>query len=103
MHFVMISQKCVNKYTATHHCNSALLTLSFVVKSQKVIKCYLFHGGGFIRFFPQDIKTVFPTIFNMDHGANREFIENNRDLDNLIKKMSDEVIDEEFSKFQQNY
>ena len=75
------------------------MTLSFVVKKENVIKCYLFYGGGVIRFFPEDIKTVLPTIFNMEYVGNRDYIENDKDLDHLIKEMTAE----EFFKFQQNY
>jgi len=88
---------------ATHHCKNGLLTMSIIAKKENVIKCYLFYGGGVIRFFPEDIKIVFPTIFNMDYGGNRDYIEKDKELDNLIKIMKDQIVDEEFSKFQQYY
>ena len=91
------------QYTATSHCNNALLTMSIIVKKENVIKCYLFYGGGAIRFFPADIKIVFPKIFNMDYGGNRDYIENDYDLNNLMNKMKAELVDEDFSKFQENY
>ena len=77
--------------------------MSFVVKKESVIKCYLFYGGGIIRFFPEDIRTVFPKIFNMDYGENRDYINNDQDLIKLINEMKVQLVDQEFSKFVENY
>eukprot|EP01084_Bolivina_argentea_P300952 519051_1 len=45
--------------TSLAGCNN-VMTLSFHVESCDEIKCYLYWQGAFIRFFPQDIKTLLP-------------------------------------------
>merc|ERR1712129_571129 len=57
------------------NCHSALLTMSFHVHSNNVMKCYLCFAGQVIRFMPRDIITVLPILFNPDCNANREFRE----------------------------
>ena len=87
---------------SSNHCNGSLLTLSFIVQSRDVIKMYLYYNGGMIRFFPDDIKTVLPKIFNMDYGRNKQYIEKNQELDRRIQEMNGKVVDVEFAKFQSN-
>eukprot|EP01083_Nonionella_stella_P254455 874339_1 len=51
---------------AKNGCNGYTLTLSFHAKEEKEIKCYLFWSGQMIRFMPEDMKTLLPSIFNME-------------------------------------
>eukprot|EP01083_Nonionella_stella_P019172 53292_1 len=52
------------------HCHRRLLTLSFHVKTQEIIKCYLFWNGQMIRFMPSDIKDVLPRLFaSSEHNS----------------------------------
>ena len=50
-----------------------------------------------IRFFPDEIKLVFPEIFNMNE-KNQEFMQS-EDLDGLIKSMKQRLKDKYFDAF----
>jgi len=88
---------------ANSHCQGSLLTFCFHVKMMDVIKCYLYWNGQVIRFMPQDIKTVFPTMFNMKYGGNQDYIDKNQDLDKMIEEMQKKLVDKEFAAFQESY
>jgi len=90
---------------ANFSCSSALLTLSFHVKNENVIKLYLYHNGQSIRFMPGDIKVILPLLFNMKYGDNATWIEAEHEYgpDSYIKVMEDILKDEEFEAFQQSY
>ena len=85
------------------HCQSSLLTMSFHVKSMDEIKCYLYWNGQITRFWPDNIRTVFPEIFNMDYEGNRDFVAFERDLDLRINKMNKTIKDLPFKGFRQSY
>eukprot|EP00483_Globobulimina_turgida_P007897 UN07913 len=81
---------------SSSHCKGSLLTLSFICKEQDAIKAYLYWNGQITRFTPEDIRDVFPRLFNMEfnggekigNGAkslNQQFIENTKEIENLIK------------------
>ena len=61
--------------SASFSCFGSLLTFSFVAKSPTVVKCYLYWNGQGMRFFPEDIRTVLPKIFDLDSHGNREFLQ----------------------------
>jgi len=88
---------------AAFGCSGAMLTLSFHVKQEKVIKLYLFCNGQCMRFMPEDIKTVLPALFNMEFGDNKEWIEREEEVEEHIEQMKRVLIDEEFEAFQQSY
>lgn len=50
-----------------------------------------------IRFFPDEIKLVFPEIFNMDE-KNKEFMQS-KDLVGLINSMNKRLKDRQFDAF----
>ena len=84
-------------------CQSALLTLSFHVKTEEVIKLYLYHNGQCMRFMPDDIKTVLPLLFNMEYGNNAEWLTIHEEVDGCIDRMKRCLKDVEFEAFQQSY
>ena len=50
-----------------------------------------------IRFFPDEIKLVFPEIFNMEE-KNQAFMQS-QDLEELIKSMKERLKDRYFDSF----
>eukprot|EP01083_Nonionella_stella_P072717 196179_1 len=81
---------------------SSALTLSFHVRQEKVIKCYLFWSGQMIRFMAEDVRTVLPNIFNMKYPGNQDLIDGNNpnmDLDEIIAEIKGKLVDEEFDAF----
>ena len=83
-------------------CDAGILTASFHVKQEKVIKMYLYHNGGCIRFMPEDIKSVLPTLFNMKREDNVKFIESG-EADRCIQRLQGLLVDNEFDAFQESY
>eukprot|EP01084_Bolivina_argentea_P230363 388595_1 len=75
--------------------HGSLLTLSIHAQASDIIKCYLYWNGGGIRFFPRDIVTVLPQIFNMDwnDGENKTFINNGEEIKRFITEMTPKVPD----------
>ena len=106
------SKKEPSKYTdiGVHFsCKSALLTLSFHVKTDEVIKLYLYHNGQCMRFMPEDIKTILPTLFNLKYADNEGWL-NRKDpdsdeleVDRYINEMKKYLKDVEFDAFRQSY
>jgi len=86
-------------------CKQALLTLSFHVKQEDVIKLYLYHNGQSIRFMPSDIKDVLPILFNMKwmNEANKRWLAREKEVNSYIERMERCLKDVEFEAFQQSY
>ena len=80
----------------------SLLTLSFHVKEERVIKLYLFCNGQSIRFMPDDVRDILPTLFNMDYGGNAKWIKL-KDVQGYIDQMKDCLVDDQFTAFQQSF
>eukprot|EP01083_Nonionella_stella_P147863 467139_1 len=114
------NEKCENKVGSNirsiSHCHGALLTLSIIAREEDVVKAYLYWYGQIIRFEPQDIKTVLPELFNMkwNNGqpledeqlsANEQFLDqsNMDNVNQLIQKMKQVMIDRPFQSFVQKY
>eukprot|EP00483_Globobulimina_turgida_P009741 UN09760 len=88
---------------ASFHCKGGLITFSFHVKAIDVIKCYMYWNGTIIRFMPEDIKTVLPKMFDMGYADNQAYIDDNKDLEGMIKEMQEKLVDKEFKAFQESY
>ena len=84
--------------------DESLLTLSFYVKSDEVVKLYLYRHGQLLRFMPEDIRTVLPKLFNMNYGKkiNQQFLKS-KNVDEHIDRMKGLLKDVEFEAFQQSY
>merc|ERR1719334_3050463 len=64
-----------------------LLTLSIHVVEAEVVRAYLHWNGTVMRFFPDDVKDVFPFIFNMEYQGNAECLEGG--ADGFIQQMKE--------------
>merc|ERR1712154_501383 len=80
---------------ANSACGGSVMTLSFHVKQENVIKLYLYMNGQCIRFMPEDVKAVLPVLFNMEFGDNKQWIKT-KEADSLIKQMNRGLKDEQF-------
>ena len=87
---------------AAFDCGGSLLTLSIHAKQQDLIKAYLYWNGKMMRFMPEDIKTVFPLIFNMDYKGNREFMKMEV-LDGYVDDLKAALIDRDFASFSRQH
>ena len=69
------------------------------------VKCYLYYNGEMIRFFPDQIRALFPTMFNMKYDENTFFLKNkkNKELDTFIKYMEEILIDTSFEQFMKTF
>jgi len=97
------------------HCKGALLVLSLIAKEAGSIKGYLYWNGQITRFMPEDIKILFPKLFNMkwNNGQkvgkgqlskNEEFMANKEgELDELIGKMKKQLTCKYYKGFVQSY
>ena len=83
--------------------NGSLLTLSFHVKQEDVIKLYLCSNGQTIRFMPGDLRDVLPVLFNMDYKGNAEWIKQKKIVEQHIGKLQEQLVDVQFTSFQQSY
>merc|ERR1712228_697917 len=85
-------------------CKGAFLTFSFHVKAVDEVKCYLYWNGQIIRFMPEDIRNVFPKIFNMDwcHGDNAKWLKKNEMLDGMLLDMKSVIKDAHFEGFKKS-
>jgi len=86
-----------------HDCSGALLTVSFHVKQENVVKAYLCCNGQSMRFMPEDIGTVLPLLFNMDYGANSKFFRAKHVVDGFVKSMRGVLKDDGFEGFVNAY
>merc|ERR1712087_808732 len=79
--------------TTAFHCKGSLMTLSVIAQEVDVVQCYLYWNGQMTRFMPQDVKVLFPKLFNMKwnvrkplgnnaKSANESFVES-KELDAL--------------------
>ena len=74
------------------------MTLSLHVIEEDIVKAYLHWSGKVMRFMPEDVKTLFPKIFNMKYGDNKEFM-SRQVVDGFIKQMKETLRDREFDTF----
>ena len=79
-----------------------LLTLSIHVLEEDVVRAYLHWNGRTMRFMPEDIKDVFPFIFNMDFKGNKEYMKRDG-LNRNINEMKLTLKDREFETFLKKY
>lgn len=94
-------------------CKSALMTFSFHVKSEDVIKLYLYHNAQSMRFMPEDIKNILPLLFNMKYGnginekwlKSKEKVKDKESMvvDSYIDRLKSCLKDVEFEAFKQSY
>ena len=84
---------------------SSVLTFSFHVKTEDVIKLYLYHNGQCMRFMPEDIKNILPLLYNMKYGngMNEKWLGRTKEVDSYIDRMKRCLKDIEFDAFQQSY
>ena len=88
--------KNVNTQTAA---KGSIMTLSFHVKKDNVIKLYLYWNGQCIRFMPEDVRDLLPVLFNMNYRDNAEWIRR-EGVDRYINELKDMMVDVEFAYFQ---
>ena len=93
----MIADKDKN-IGAAFHAKGGLLTFSFQCKASDQIKCYMYWQGQMIRFFPDEIETVFSQIFNMDCDDNKTYFENEH-FKTTIANIKDKLQDKKFNAF----
>ena len=90
-------------------CKSSLMTLSFHVKTEEVIRLYLYFNGQSMRFMPEDIKDVLPRLFNLEYADNPGWLTRKDpdgdilEVDRYINRMKRCLKDVEFEAFQQSY
>jgi len=79
-----------------------VITFSFYAKKENVVKLYCYYNGQCMRLMPDDVKVIFPCLFNMDYGDNKQWIKS-KEVDECIEKMNDGLSDIEFAAFSQSY
>ena len=76
------------------------------------VKCYLYYDGRMFRFFTNEIRILFPTMFNMEYHYNLSFLTNqkkkksetdkkerDKPLDMYIKSINKVLKDKSFNQF----
>eukprot|EP00486_Rosalina_sp_Unknown_P015646 CAMPEP_0201595080 /NCGR_PEP_ID=MMETSP0190_2-20130828/192205_1 /ASSEMBLY_ACC=CAM_ASM_000263 /TAXON_ID=37353 /ORGANISM="Rosalina sp." /LENGTH=344 /DNA_ID=CAMNT_0048054949 /DNA_START=190 /DNA_END=1223 /DNA_ORIENTATION=- len=87
------------------HAKGGLLTISFIVEEADRIKAYLYYNGQMHYLKPEDIKSVFVKLYNMDSGMygpkNKEFIAKRADA--AVLQMNKRLKDKYLKYFQEQY
>eukprot|EP01083_Nonionella_stella_P118756 354595_1 len=78
-----------------HEC--VKLFLSPCISGNKIL-CYLYYFGGHLRFYAQDIISVFSNIFDLDYQNNNQFL-NGDAIKRFANALSATIRDEEFEHF----
>ena len=86
----------IGSQTAAH---SSIMTFSFHVIQENVIKLYLYYNGQCIRFMAEDIYVVLPALCNMEYGNNKEFISQFSDECGYVSRLDKVLKDEDFESF----
>jgi len=86
---------------SSSHADGRVLTFSFHVISQDIVRIYLYKSGQMIRFFPEDLKVLLPRFYDMNFGGNAMF-KISRAMDECIGRMKGKLNDVMFSSFQEN-
>lgn len=82
--------------TITNAYKGKTLTLSFHVDHQESVRCYLFWNGCYIRIvYPQDLKKILLSIFDVEYKDNKTYLE--QKADDELNKLK--VKDDTFDKF----
>ena len=89
--------------SAAFHCKGSLITFSFQCKWQNEIKCFLYWNGQMIRFFGDEVETIFPRIFNMDHEDNNMDYFGTDEFKNDIDYINEKLRDRKFEAFQSSF
>merc|ERR1712173_108267 len=107
--FVDASRQCLlpgldddDNISVSDPCQGGVITFSFCAKKENVVKLYLYFNGQCMRLMPEDVKVIFPCLFNMDYGDNKQWIES-KEVDECIENMNEGLMDTEFAAFQQSY
>ena len=74
-------------FSASEGMNGKNFILSFHVQAVDNIKCYVYHNGTSIRFFPEDMVNVWPKWFNMTTDKNKDFISQKEKLLDRLKNV----------------
>ena len=82
------------------HYDGRVITLSFHVIAPDTIRMYLYWNGQIIRFFPEDIRKILPSFFEMKYGLNQSFVDK-PDMDEAIGRLKDKLKDSMFTGFQE--
>ena len=72
--------KMINKniIRADSGINGQVITLSFCVEAEDIIKVYMFWMGRYTRIYPEDLGLILPEIFDMSANNNKKFTEKER-------------------------
>ena len=87
---------------ANFHAKGSILTVSFHVRSQNLIKSYLYYLGQIIKLIPQNLKFLFAALFAMQFWNNKEYLDSKVFEDKVIK-LSDKIVDKQFEAWQNLY
>eukprot|EP01084_Bolivina_argentea_P000950 1741_1 len=80
---------------------SPIMTLSFHVLEEDVVKLYVFVNGQYFRFMPQDLKDILPVFF-VSNDSNKEF-KNGEKIKTLIEEIEPYLKDVKFDDFVKTY
>ena len=82
----------------TQFAKPGLITFSFEVKSPEQIKCYMFHLGQMIRFFPSKIDHWLSLLFKMNREDNKGYFQG-KHFEAIIKSIQPKFVDKQFNSF----
>ena len=70
------------------------ITISFHVEDEESVRCYLFWNGCYIRIiYPNDLKKILLSIFDIQYKENKNYLQNKVDDDLKKLKVKDETFD----------
>jgi len=80
--------------TADHAYKGRTITLSFHVDDEESVRCYLFWNGCYIRIvYPQDLKKILLSVFDIEYKDNKNYLEQKADDDLNKLRVKDDTFD----------
>merc|ERR1712129_83841 len=84
--------------TSQSPCKGAMMLLSFHVESTDVMRCYLYVNGQCIRFMPEDVIMLLPTLFDGKVPGNKGWAKAEH-AKRLVEVMRTQLRDVQFGAF----
>mmetsp|Transcript_63468 Transcript_63468/g.57169 ORF Transcript_63468/g.57169 Transcript_63468/m.57169 type:complete len:575 (-) Transcript_63468:158-1882(-) len=72
-----------------------IITISFCVEAEDIIKCYMFWMGRYTRIYPEDLGLILPEIFDMNANNNKTF--QAKEQNSVFSKLK--IIDTDYESF----
>eukprot|EP01084_Bolivina_argentea_P079281 143822_1 len=74
---------------SSFHCKGEVLTLSFILSGSEEMRCYLYWHGEMIKFTPENMEVILPSVINMEWNNGQELKDGETSLNQHFKDNQD--------------